>query len=436
MFNLHLSLVGVLLSLSIGFGSFSVSASAQSANPYGNRDMDAPLTEENAYSLPQVHVLDATIQREAGSILGSFTVFNSEAFSVGALQYILEIRENNSAVDNPILFEKHAVRDQFLMKGNEKREMSFHLDLPALPKRTYDLRIQLASSDGRYLGWKNMPFEIVDGTTHFVEFSNPILKTEEFGAQELEPLSGPNVSPNKKLSLEVTVKNPTSTDLTVFPVLALYEFDISRGEGTPSRFPEFTIKAGESKQFVLPLTAHTKPEVYEGLLQFIDSKTALPVSPIAVYHWVVRGVDADVFPLRIFEIGTKKDDQTIADVSFVGAADAETVIQGSALIELIDAKGVLAMLETPVIPLTDGISSGKASLKLTRDAEGVTAIRVTVKDDKGTILATRDTPLSDTTTSTSAQTTSSLLFPFLLVAGLLACALLFFAAKRRNSFPR
>ena len=374
-----LFLIPVIVLLSTVFIGYNVKA--QTTSPYGNRDMSAPINLNDAYNLPEVHAVNLVFKKNDNTIAGSFNALNSEKETIGGLQYNIEILDANQN-----LYGIHPVRDQFMLASEEKKTINFAYVLPALPSGQYILRIQIVTNSGRLLGWDDYPLQINNGVNSFVNVSAVSIYIPEFKNQVLAPESGPNVSASENFSLRANITNIGSSQITVVPNLDMYPFEIAKGNGVSVKQSSITLNAGEKKSFDFNITAEKLPGVYSALFYFTDSN-GNNISSIGKYHWVVKGASADILPLRISHLATLKGDQTVMNLDFVGAPDAETITQGNVDVQIIDAKGIAGEAKTSDIKLTDTVVQSIARVNLNRDLSTNPKINTVITDDKGNVLA-------------------------------------------------
>ena len=358
----------------------SMPLSVGAASPFGVRPEVISL--EDAYRLPGVFAIDLAVTQEKQAITGTFVMENTEPGVVGGMQYHIEIWDENEQ----ILFERSARTEQVVLLPGEKRPISFTHEARALPPGTYVLRIQTVTSKGRTLGWADTTISFSDAPAAFVGLSDISVSLPEFDNDQFDPLSGPNVSAKGEVTLVSTATNDGESDVTVTPVLREYIFDMARGNPRTISFSAVTLKAGETKPLRLSVTAAELPEAYAGMVYLTDEND-IPISHDAEYRWIVRGSDADVFPLRILQIGKAKGEATSAQLDVVGAPDAETIVENATLVvSLVDDDGTAAEAIVPGMKLDDRIRSGRIDLVLERDLAENPRIEVVVKGDKEAVL--------------------------------------------------
>ena len=355
-------------------------AGAEVVKPYGNRDMSAPIDLNEAYLLPGIYATDLAFTKNNQTLTGSFNILNNENETIGGLQYQIEILDSQQN-----LYDIFPVRDQMTLSSKEKRKISFSYALPSLPSGAYSFRIQIVSNGGRYLGWDDLPLKIENGTNNFIKVSAISISLPQFKTQNFEPESGPNVSPSSQFFLKANLKNLGNMPITVVPNLDIYSFDIAKGNGVSIKQNPITINPGQETSFDFPVTASQMSGVYSGLLYFTDIN-GNKISSVGEYRFVVMGASADILPMKISHIALLKGDQTVINLDFVGAPDAETITQGNLDVKIVDDKGIAGEAQTSNLKLTDAVSSSQARINLIRDLTANPKIVAEITDQNGNIL--------------------------------------------------
>lgn len=365
--------------------------------PYGDRDLN-DIDLKNAYRLPLIYVTDLAVTQKGAKVTGEFTVSNKGEDLIGGLMYTIEVLGTNEET----LYARTPVREQFALRPGEEVRLPIAYKLPSLPAGAARLRIQIVTSDGRYLGW--MDQSITGGTSSIITLKEGGIQSSEYANQTLEPLTGPNVSADSAFALSVVAKNDGNKAVTLTPTIEVYAFDASRSEATVQHSEAVTLNVGEERSLSIPVVSMDKPGTYSALLSLRDAK-GNTVSSLVEYRWVVRGVSADILPPHVRALGTKAGEQAIIDIAVVGAPDAETRFEGYTTVQLLDNNGLLAEAKSSSILLTDGVASSTTRLTLKRDIAGTPVLRVTLSDAKGAVLTER----SITLPATAVSSTSSLI---------------------------
>jgi uncharacterized repeat protein (TIGR01451 family) len=396
---------------------------------FGNRPAEVSVAE--AYHLPGIVMPGLQMQRDGSALMGSFTVENVEPDYIGDISYQLQVW----APSMQVLESSTQSEDVFGLQGKEQRKISFRLPVGGLPAGDHVFRVQIVTAQGRELGWKDQGFSLQTGAAEYVSLTPAAVSVPD--AQNLDPLSGPNVDPGKQVTLKAIAKNTGNTAVTVTPALRTYQFSMARGNAAETAYPAITLQPGETRQIEVPVTASGKPEVYAGMLSLLDGKTV--VSSLGEYRWVVRGADADIFPVRVSKMGSQQGEVIQAKIDAVGAPDAQTVTQGYLHIRVSDDRGTLGETTTDVQTFNDRISEGQISFALPRTLVGTAKMDVTVSDVHGAVLAHQVTALP-------VQGAPALSWSFpgkwnsdvqlaLLCAAALLCALAFVKFRRQQLRP-
>ena len=330
--------------------------------------------------LPAVHVLTIDAQQEGSALNGSFTMLNNEESSIGGLQYAMEVR----SADGEVLFDRVSERTPVALSGKQTIDIPFSYPIRPLPKADYIFRIQIVTTNGRELGWHEVPF-VPPVATEFVSLTSAALELPEFNQSIDDPLLGPNVSTGATFYVLATAKNEGTETVSVTPTVSAFTFDAATGDVVPSVFDPMTLAPGQTKILRYAVKASTKPEVYDGVL-ILKNTDGVTVSSVARYRWVVRGRDAVMMPLRVTKWATAKGEKISVEIAVAGAADAETYDDATVTIELSDENGIVAEGTTPVLHLTDALAHGILDISLNRSLGNSLILRSIVTATDGMIL--------------------------------------------------
>lgn len=385
-----------------------LSSQAQTS-PYGNRSTtdaaDALSGTQAAYSPPAVYATKTTLNPidASGAITGTFTILNNSKETVGDIKYRVELlealptaNENELVEDTGRLYDSALSPDVFALLSGEEKVVPFTYTPPAVPAGEYRLVVQLTTSQGRDLGWDTTTISLQGSADSFIDLVPGNIILPEFPGQDIPHTSGPNVSPNSSFSLEAIAINPTENVVTVTPTLTVYSLSTSKGALQTIPQTSITLQPKQELELTIPVAASATAGPYYGTVSLVSGTTR--VSPIAEYRWVVRGSSGSILSARINKLFTKATENVEVAVDYAGPADAETVIKGTILIEVLDTNGVAGTITVPrQLELTDGIGSGISQVPLSRDLIGTPGLRITLTAEDGTVLDIYnvDIPLSD-----------------------------------------
>lgn len=370
------------------------SAAAQEPpTPYGNRNEGG-----GTYTPPAIFVTDLTFEQVAAgpAVQGSFTVASQQDDVVGDIRYRLELLgpPPQAAPDEVIVADDAAIYDRFLapevlalLPGQEK-VVNFSYTPPALPQAPYRLRVQITTSQGRDLGWRDADISLGTPDVALVDLLPGTIAVPEYPDTLLPAASGPNVNPNSPLTLRATARNQGNATTTVVPVVTLYQFGHIGDPLQTLTLPGIAIDSLAEQLLDIPLTASATPGVYYAEVLLRDEKNQQQVSPIIDYRWVVRGVAGHIISARLAAIEAKAGGAAVVEVDYAGAADNETTAKGSLEITLNDSQGVLSTLTVPDLELQGSANQGIGRLTLTRAPVEAPGMTVTLKDSSGNILDT------------------------------------------------
>ena len=362
----------------------TLTAAQAAVSPYGGRDAGASL--DNVYRPAAITVSDVFIsERSAKAVTGSFKVVNGEEETVGGLTYRVELLGTEEDAD--IAYGRTLSKVEFALAPNESKVMEFSSSLPGLPEGDYRVRIQITTTSGRSLGWKDATFMTTKTASSFVKLYAGPMTIAEYGDEKLQPRTGPNVKAGGEIQLTALAVNDGTNAVRVTPILEISPFDAARGIVSTLEFAPVTLQPGEERELSFPVTAKDVPEVYSAMLRLRDTSTKASVSTYAEYRWVVRGIDADIVSTRLIGPATQAGEQAYVKIDYVGAADAETQSTGTITMTLLDGQGVVGETTVKAVSLRHSLETGIGRITLDRNLVGEPSVRTTITSDAGDVLA-------------------------------------------------
>lgn len=377
-----------LLSLASLLLPVSSMAQEDESQPFGNRDIEN-IDLSNYYSPPAVYIESITVEKEEGRMLqGTVNIVNMADAIVGDIHFRLELLGGLGDGGSPEdVVERGDIVAVPALEHEEKYSVPFTYERPLLAAGNYFLRAQIVTSQGREYGWGEYEFTVPPGEAPEVSLRSSGIKIDEFEGQTLEPLTGPNVDPLSEFTIEAIAENRSDAEVTVTPVLTVYNFDPARGQIDAKTYDPVTIEARKTHVFSLPVSALEDAGVSFASLKLVNGD-GVQLSPLADFRWVVRGAHAQVMSLRLANMATASGETVFAFVDFVGAPDAETPVSARLDIVLSDDEGEIAAVHVPPMDLTDAIELGRADLHLTRDMQGDPVLTSTLTSPEGVVYHT------------------------------------------------
>lgn len=337
------------------------------------------------------------------TLSGAFTISNQDNQIQGGLAYellILDARQNYQiselTVDDPRVYYRVPLKTDLALAANSKTTVNFEHEVPPLPNAPYRARIQLATGDGRQLGWQDTPV-ILGGTQQaFVQLSATEIAvgSHAVGSQEPKdtwtPTEGVNVDPNQALTLKLAadpagalITEPLVSQITVSNLLTGARLNPVRGSS-------ITFSGTEAQTLELPLPASTEPGSYLASVVLLDA-VGNTRSSIADFQYITRGATASIVKQTLDILAAHS-----AEVSFTltGSADRETDVNANVEVALMKGAEVLASTDSTVLLPAGQTKTGKATVASSKALCESPGIRVTVKDAQGKVLAQRQTATS------------------------------------------
>lgn len=352
----------------------------------------------SVYRPPDVRVTDIRLNEEfvrTQVARGTFTMRNASPELVGDIRYRLEVLAPLPAPEGRDVQEDAAeVFDRFLpphvftLIPGAAKTVPFQYYPPAFPAGPYRLRIQLTTSKGRELGWRDADVTLGSGQRPFAYLTPGAIRIPGRESGVISPLAGPTVSPGTELTLTASAENRGTTPLTVIPTLSLHEFDIARRQLATRELPPLTLNPGDKTLVEFPVGAESTPDVYYAILTLRDPQTHAQRSTFSEYRWIVQGESGEIVSARIEELRTRRGGSTFVRLDYGGPADEVTRLRGYLGIELYDQAGILGERSVPNVYLSDLITAGSAQVPLQRNLQGPLGLRVTLQNTTGTVLDT------------------------------------------------
>ena len=351
--------------------------------------------------LPAVYVDELEIQQQSDEhVSGSFVIYNSESAAIGDVTYKILIISpppeetiDELTSDDFLVYDIQTVNDRFTLNPKERKSVSFEVDIPALPKGDYRLRIQLAASNDREFGWGDSDFSVTTDNP-FVYVSPLQVKTDSYDPFDpaktiistWDPLSGVNVDAGQAATFTATITNSSEGAQAVVPVIAQRRILTSTSTTEVTRGRQIMLGAEEKRIFSMQVQAEDEPGAHQYLLTF-ETVQGNKISGIGEYRLVVRGPSASIVAARLHDFGRQAGSDVVLEFAAVGPSDRDTTIQGVVEVAVIDGGEVVAQTDSE-IELDVGVVEGTARLNLRRDISHSPIIRISLLDAEREVLDT------------------------------------------------
>lgn len=349
--------------------------------------------------IPIAYVTDLNVSVKDNTVSGSFVADNTESAAIGNVQYEFIILKplpdapiGTLVLDDLTTLARSRQTETFGINANEKKTISFSYQAPLLPDGDYRFRVQLITTNDRRMGWNDATVHL-SGATFFtvlesnlvrVSSTDPISKETK---SDWAPLEGPNVEAGQAISLSAFATNVGSEESTSTVQLATKRLLISGEQSLLKTYQTITLKANESKELTLPITAEDKPGSYGVLLSLINPN-GQAVSGLAEFRYVVKGPSASIASQMITALPQEKGGTASIIFTVAGAADRATPINGTLEVVLKDDGGELGRVQNELALRGATPAQGTATVTLDHARCGVPSISLTVKTNEGLILDT------------------------------------------------
>lgn len=411
-----------------------------------NNTADALLA---SYALPAIHVtaLDAT--QNGNTVAGKFTVKNSEQASFGNLQYqILLVGPAPKLVlgkvtfNNAPVYDHKIINEKFDLPATSEKSFNFSYTVPPVATGDYRVRVQVLTTKGTELGWKDFPLAI----TATADVANIVLTMDGITIDDkpvdVSVLDGVNVAPAKNIVLNFSAQNTAGKEIKVTPTLGIWEFAKNRLNVAQIKGEVITLKKGANKLTIPVLTAE-KPEAYAAELALQNEAGTTQISNVLSYRWVVTGPSAEISSVRITKPVFNKGETFGAEVEAVGSADRQTTVKAQIELSVQNGNTVIASNKSEFVTLNSRPKSYAVTVGLNSDVKNPT-IRTRIIDENGTVLdedlsqitgspkTKQFLPVSNTANSKSSQGASVILTIVVAILALIIIVAVFMIIKGKN----
>ena len=370
------------------------------------KDSQLPSNKEAQESLlSRIYVNDVTVtSNENNTISGYFTARNSEKVTVSDLQYQLILLDpllvdttNKLVQDNASIYDRVTPTETFTLNPGESKKIPFTYQAPSVQTGTYRLRVQIATTNDRNLGWNDANVSLIGGNSfalmHTVGVD--VKSTDPITQQTLTqwgPKAGPNVNSGTVVTLKATLENNGAS--AVNGTLQISEKRLLSKDETVNHWNamQVTVQPGKTADISIPVTAQMKPGAYVLFATLLDEH-GKKVSGVGEFRYVVNGVSASIATQTVKTIPTIEGQSAEIHAVVAGSADRMTPVNGILSMTITDDQGVAAHVESPlhIANVIPAIVTAQAIL--TRNLCGVPHVTMSVTDDKGVVLATYDVPV-------------------------------------------
>lgn len=421
-------------------------------SPFGDRSAqdDEIAFGDDMFSPPPLFVdgitLPSTTLQSGGKLTGSFHVLSMDRNSHSDVRYRFELisrkvkpEGNIITDDSPTFYSKTLSEDVLTLTPKEVKDVPFTYTLPVVPKGDYRLRIQLTNSKSRDMGWDDIDVSVEGDSFSYATLTTGPLEVAEYPDQKFQPDQGPNITAGTAFTINAIASlGGGDSETSVVPSLDISSFSKGGKSITNKQFDPLTIDPGVETSLTLQLNALEEPGVYVGQLVLRSASTNAIMSPVIEYRWIVRGGTASIFGLRLEEVVSRKGDILRVATDLVGPADAETKMTASLEFEVIDDNGVAGSFSVPdELSIDYAVTSGIASITLTRDLGLNPKLHAMLRDSSGTQLDeyTIPIPVSVHTTSTVSTTDYRNLKMIIGVIGLICVVTGLLIWRRKKASP-
>lgn len=285
--------------------------------------------------LPELPITKLEFTHKDGKVVeGYFEVVNKKNTYSGDLVYVTEVYKGKEFV-NWELVNKVVV--PFEIYPNETKIVNFSHKLPAnISTDIYHMIVKILTRTGLPVGFRVEDIGELEGSGIYLSSKPDDAKFIKNGT-EIEPLTGPNYSPNEVPQAYVIYTNSSTEVVKAYPKITVYARDyhfkeapIGTIKGTVEEF-----QPGQTKKVILSLPAQNEPESYLASVVMVDEND-MPISGTREFRYVITGVSAKILNMDAwFDEATSK---VTARVNVIGPADASEIRGAEVNVKVYDNK--------------------------------------------------------------------------------------------------
>lgn len=403
-------------------------------------------------ALAVAYVSNVVIEsQDQNSLKGHFTTHNEGEEALTGLEYELlimgpeiEVPDGEFFADQAPIYHREVKAEPFALNPGEEKNIPFAYEVPSLPEDEYRLRVQIRTGNDREMGWYDYFPVTLRGSDVFIEVIPQFVLVDSVNPLNGEsgnqwwPLEGVNVVPGQTARLTARLRNLSSQDATVTPVVKTERvLSVPEGVQMSNRIvgDPISLVAGAEQDYEFPLEIMGEPGAYHVQLALLRDNEE--ISNVAEYRYVIEGPSASIFNQVVKSIGNRSGDAVEITFDVAGAADRKTSLNVVNTVEIFDERGVLGSTENTVELPDPTTVTAEATVVLQRDMCSPASLRITTKTPSGEILDMYETSLADIQPECGGFLAANLrqMLPWIIgiAVGLLILIVGIWAVKKRSS---
>ncbi|MBA3550876.1 hypothetical protein H0W32_01560, partial [Patescibacteria group bacterium] len=211
----------------------------------------------------------------------------------------------------------------FLKTGEQNKLVEFSYPLPmTFSGKNLGIHVRAVSGSGEPLAWADTRVAVTGGLS-VVNTSNVQLSVD---GKVFRTSVGPMVYKDKKATIDVTLTNPSTSNLELTPHISLFDRSISGRSIKSYNEPTVSLAAGSkvTVSYDLPQNEN-KAGVYVGELTFVDSTNIVRAIPIN-FRYIIAGDIVTITSLTSQKTSVQKDELINLTLNYTGTPyDIETL---------------------------------------------------------------------------------------------------------------
>jgi hypothetical protein len=279
-----------------------------------------PLLFVQAQLAPEVYVRDlkldkSTFQSEE-AVTGSFMLINEGPDTISSEYYDVLLIGGFGKGSIPTKQYDEKMMGPVTLSGHESKKINFTYKLPAgISGTDLAIRVQATTKTSIRSGWADARI-VIAGELRFLDVVSATLLVD---GKTFSLESGPTVTNEKTLAVQVSLQNKTNTDVMLTPKISIYERSFIGAPVKTITEATTSLKSKEKKTVTVNLpVSELKPSVYAGKLDFVTD-SGEKRAPSTTFRYIVGGDIATIQNISSDKTTAAKGDVINMAIIYSGA---------------------------------------------------------------------------------------------------------------------
>lgn len=363
---------------------------------------------------PQVYVKNLNITNNkvapGEGIKGFFVIYSIDNRAAVNYSYVISLLKDTSNGEVEIGSSPHKTFD---MGPKGSKNIDFSYVAPNVSGKV-TFKVTTYGPTGFEINYVKKLIDI-SGNGKILDIPSALLVV---GGEKFSLQNGPTINGTTSAYVLVSLKNTTGESLNFIPKVSLYVKSVDVGEKiTDYSLSKITLANGEEKSIKVDIQVPSKPEVYEGVINFDGGQDIL--APKIPFRFIRGGKIATIQSVTSDQVKIEKGISLPVTVTYTGipfdisSSKSESDIPVVFNVDLVGDDGSVlgkASLSTSLAPF----GSEKIDVPVENKYKGAVSAKVSIASNDGTVLATGTYLLvSPEFAATSSTASSSALVNFI-----------------------